>query len=163
MNSEAEFIRLIEQYDAAIRRVAAVYAGADGEGDDLYQEILLQLWRSFPSIRNESKPGTWLYRVALNTALSWQRRNARRARILGGRQQNTEQRRGGGDGSAQSQKQILSDFLDLLGGPDRWVLFLYMEGLKYEEIADITGLSQSAVGVRIHRLKDLFTQRYLES
>ena len=54
------------------------------------------------------------------------------------------------------------DFLGTLGGPDYSILLLYMEGLSYEEIADVTGLTESAVGVRIHRMKKTFTERYIE-
>ena len=80
MTSEDEFRALIDEYQAALHRIAGVYAGAGGEQDDLQQEILLQPWRSFDSFRGDSRPGTWLYRVALNTALTWQRKATKRAR-----------------------------------------------------------------------------------
>jgi RNA polymerase sigma-70 factor (ECF subfamily) len=162
VTSEEEFRALIEGYDAAARRIARVYAGADGEADDLYQEILLQLWRSFPSFSGQSKPGTWLYRVALNTAVTWQRSTTKRSSRESLAEPQVERRSRGGHPSPRSQKQILSEFLDLLKGPDRWILLLYMEGLTQQEIAEITGQSESAVGVHIHRMKKVFTERYLE-
>lgn len=162
MTREQAFKALVEEYGAAVWRIAGVYASADGEAEDLHQEILLQLWRSFPSFRGKSKPGTWLYRVALNTALTWRRKATKRTRGEAPETPPTEARAAPGHSPTRTQKQILSEFLDLLGGPDRWVLLLYMEGLKYQEIAEVTGLSESAVGVRIHRMKEAFTKRYLE-
>lgn len=161
MTDEDEFKALVEEYDAAVWRIARVHADADGEADDLRQEILLQLWRSFPSFRRESKPGTWLYRVALNTALTWQRKTVKRNHRERPADPGPEELRSG-HSSPRSPKRILAEFLDLLAGPDRWVLLLYMEGLKYQEIAEVTGLSESAVGVRIHRMKNVFMERYLE-
>ena len=62
----------------ALHRIAHVYAGGDGEDEDLYQEILMEAWKALPSFRGDSSFSTWLYRVALNTALTWRRRSARR-------------------------------------------------------------------------------------
>jgi RNA polymerase sigma-70 factor (ECF subfamily) len=68
----------------------------------------------------------------------------------------------GSSGPQRSEQEILRHFLDSLNGPSRTILVLYIEGLTHEEIADVTGLSQSAVGVRIHRMKKVFTDRYVE-
>jgi RNA polymerase sigma-70 factor (ECF subfamily) len=65
-------------------------------------------------------------------------------------------------GPQRSERDILRHFLDSLNGPSRSILVLYMEGLTHAEIADVTGLSQSAVGVRIHRMKKVFVERYVE-
>ena len=64
--------------------------------------------------------------------------------------------------SPRSEKAILQDFLGTLSGPDHTVILLYMEGLSYQEIAEVTGLSVSLVGVRLHRMKQAFTDRYVE-
>lgn len=69
MNHEQTLISMLTSHGAALHRIARVYAGADGEEEDLHQEMVLQLWRGLPSYRGDSAPGTWLYRVALNTAL----------------------------------------------------------------------------------------------
>jgi len=145
-----------------MRRIAGVYAGDDGEEDDLYQEILVQVWRSLPTFRGNASAGTWLYRVALNTALTWRRKATKRFswRTAGGPL--TDEVPATSQDSQRSQAAILADFLSTLGGPDRSVLLLYMEGLSYQEIADVTGLSVGAVGVRLHRMKQVFTERFVE-
>ena len=162
MTPEETLLALLEEHARAMRRIAWAYAGAAGEEEDLFQEILAQAWRSLPTFRGNSKAGTWLYRVALNTALTWKRRTSKH-RI--GHVELDLSRNGSepkSHGSPRSEQAILMDFLGTLGGPDYSILLLYMEGLSYGEIADVTGLTESAVGVRIHRMKKTFTERYIE-
>lgn len=164
MNHEETLLALVESHGDAVRRIARVYAGADSDGEDLYQEIMMQAWKSFPSFRGNSSAGTWLYRVALNTALTWQRSEARRD----GHRATMEEGMGAvgppsmPPASPRSEGEIMRSFLDSLSGPSRTVLVLYMEGLTHDEIAGVTGLSSSAVGVRIHRMKKSFTEKYVK-
>ena len=162
MTQEDTLLALLQSHDAAMRRIAGVYAGTNGEEDDLYQEILTQVWRSLPTFRGNSSAGTWLYRVALNTALTWRRKAAKHAAWRAASEPLTDEVLSASQDSQRSQAAILTDFLATLGGPDRSVLLLYMEGLSYQEIADVTGLSVSAVGVRLHRMKQIFTERFVE-
>jgi RNA polymerase sigma-70 factor (ECF subfamily) len=156
---DIDLLDLLAVHGRALGRIARVYAGARGEQEDLYQEILLQLWRGLPAFRGDSAPGTWLYRVALNTALTWRRRALRHDE-------------GGVRGAPapvarttapRSERAILDEFLGSLGPADRSILLLYMEGLSYQDIAAVTGLSAGAVGVRLHRMKHAFTGRYVET
>lgn len=163
MNRDDTLLALLETHGDALRRIARFHAGSDGEEDDLHQEILLQVWRSLPSFRGDAAPGTWLYRVALNTALSWRRRAHRRDAAAAASLDLGPERRSAGAVRGDAEAEILADFLGTLRGPDRSVLLLYMEGLSYREIADVTGLGESAVGVRIHRMKRAFTARYVET
>ena len=153
-----DLLDLLTTYGPALRRIARLYAGADGEQDDLHQEILLQLWRGLPSFRGDAAPGTWLYRVALNTALTWRRRAVRHGRSDPAHQVPPMASAGG----HRSEAAILDEFLGDLGSLDRSVLLLYMEGLSYKDIAEVTGLNAGNVGVRLHRMKLSFTERYLE-
>lgn len=159
MSPEDTFNAVLREHDRAMRRIAWVYAGEEGEEEDLYQEILAQVWRALPSFNGHSTNGTWLFRVALNTGLTWRRRSTRRA---AGRARVVQARAPTRGSDARPQAAILSEFLATLSGPDHAVLLLHMEGLSYQGIADVTGLSTSAVGVRIHRIKRSFTERYLE-
>jgi len=158
MSREETLLALLTAYGGALRRIARTYAGARGEEEDLHQEILLQLWRGLASFRGDSAPGTWLYRVALNTALTWRRRAGRDARA--------DSARGGPPGQTtgepRSEAAILEELLASLAPIDRSVLLLYLEGLSYQEIGEVTGLSAGAVGVRIHRIKRSYEDRYLE-
>lgn len=165
MTDEEALLTAVEAHDDALRRIAWAYAGAGGEEEDLRQEILAEAWRSFPNFRGESAIGTWLYRVAINTALTWKRRARKH---LDGRVQLDPSGEGGtgvepvGNTMAETGGAILADFLGTLDGPNHTVLILYMEGLAQKEIAEVTGLSVSAIGVRIHRMKQSFTERYVE-
>lgn len=162
MSQEDTLLALLRDHGDALLRIARLYGGPDGEEEDLYQEILTQAWRSLPAFRGSSAGGTWLYRVALNTALTWRRRTKRHTTGRVAFDPAGEGVQPVSQGSPRSQAAILSDFLGTLRGPNHSVLVLYMEGLSYREIADVTGLSVSAVGVRLHRMKQAFTERYLE-
>ena len=162
MTHEDTLLALLKDHDAALRGIAIAYAGADGEEEDLYQEVLVQVWRSLPTFRGNSAAGTWLYRVALNTALMWRRKATKRASRRSSGESLTDGVPAASQDSQRSQAAILTDFLSTLGGPDHSALLLYMEGLSYEEIADVTGLSVNAVGMRLHRMKQTFTEQYVE-
>ncbi len=164
VNQEETLLALLQSHGDALHGIARVYAGADSEEEDLYQEILMQAWKALSSFRGDSSAGTWLYRVALNTALMWRRRGVRRNNHRAAMAETT---RANGvpsvaPGAERSEGEILRGFLDSLNGPSRTILILYMEGLTHEQIAGVTGLSNSAVGVRIHRMKKAFTERYVE-
>lgn len=151
-----DLIELLATYKPALRRIARIYAACDGEQEDLYQEMVLQLWRGLPSFRGDAATGTWLYRVALNTALTWRRRSARQIRRLPAQAPPAV-----GEG-LRSEAAILDEFLRTLAPVDRSVLLLYMEGLPHKDIGDVTGLTAGHVGVRLHRMKAAFTRRYVE-
>jgi RNA polymerase sigma factor (sigma-70 family) len=157
---ETAFSDLLARYGPSLRRIARSYAGARGESEDLHQEILCQLWRSWPSFRGDATAGTWLYRVALNTALTYRRQSKRR--LPAATAEIDESRLPASAGGPTDETAILADFLGSLGSVDRSVMILYMEDLSHQEIADVVGLGVGAVGVRIHRLKQAFKQRYVE-
>ncbi len=162
MTPEDTLLALLKDHDGALRGIAIAYAGADGEEEDLYQEVLMQVWRSLPTFRGNSEAGTWLYRVALNTALMWRRKTTRRASRRATSEPLTHGVPAASQDSQRSQAAMLTDFLSMLGVPDRAVLLLYMEGLSYDAIADVTGLSVDAVRMRLHRMKQTFTERFVE-
>lgn len=143
-------------HDRAIRRIASAYGGATGESEDLRQEILLRIWQALPSYRADAAVGTWAYRVALNTALTWKRstRGEQPARRHGAEPMTT--------GLARDTEDIFNEFLATLGSVDRSVLVFYAEGLTAPEIGDVLGLTANAVAVRLHRLKQRYTRDYLE-
>ncbi len=152
---------MVATHGPALRRIARIYAGGDGEDEDLYQEILYQVWSALPSFRGQSAIGTWAYRVALNVGLGYRRRENRRwqAHDPAGVTADLPAPAVSHDSVEDA---ILEEFVGSLNPIDRSVLGLYMEGLKQHDIAEVTGLSVGAVGVRIHRLKQQFKQRYVE-
>lgn len=153
--------RFEQLLSTSMRRLSAIarsYARGD-EDNDLLQEILLQVWRGLKRFEGRSAPDTWAYRVAVNTAIDWQRRG--RVRFLDAHQpigpdELTTAARSG------DELVILEDFVHTLGPADRALFVLYLEDLSYRQIAEITGLTENHVGVKIHRFKRAFTERYVK-
>ena len=152
MNSVDNFEGLIEEYHPIIYKICRVYA-EDDDFKDLYQEILINLWKSYKSFEGRSKLSTWLYQVALNTALTYQR-NAKRykARIAASRMPALPEEEPHWSEKEQ-QIAMLYKAIAMLKKDDRSLILLYLEEKPYEEIAEILGLTISNVGVKINRLK----------
>ncbi len=154
--------RMFEDVVAANQRrimaIARSYARAD-ECKDLCQEILLQRWKGLGSFEGRSAPSTWVYRVALNTAITYRRKNGRRIEpsAIALSESNYELV---APSSPGNEILILEEFLRSLGKIERAVFLLYLEDLSYRDISDVTGLTETNVGVRICRLRKAFTQRY---
>lgn len=155
---EREFLEMLETHAPRLRRIAGSF-GRGEDARDLYQEMLCALWKSLPGFRGEAAPGTWLYRVALNTALSHVRKRKRRP---------AERPAANGPlahpatvGDPGGEDAILQDFLACLGELDRSLLILYLDGLSHERMSEVTGLSVGAVAVRLHRIKRSYEGRYL--
>lgn len=148
---QAAFLERIEQHQGILHRIRSVYAVDPDDGRDLVQEILLQLWRSFPSFRGEAAFSTWMYRVALNTALLRRRRSRARAR----EEADPEALASVAAGPDPANPDVASLYRCIRELPslDRAIVLLHLEGQSYEEIAGTTGLSRGNVGVRLVRIK----------
>ena len=145
------FTEWIAQHKGIIFKVLRAYAFQPNDQDDLFQEISLQLWQSIPEFRGESKASTWIYRVALYTATVWVRKEKKRpptqpladvAYALSVKDEGRDER------TDWLYEQIAK--LDVV---DRSVCLLLLDGYAYKEMAEILGISQSNVGVRVHRIK----------
>lgn len=148
---EAAFLRLIDENRPKILKICRAYAWNSADRDDLYQEILFQIWRSLPSLNNAAFAGTWLYRVALNTSISFVRR--RRPTPISHEDLNhrieSEQR----DESADARLARLYEAISQLNEAEKALVVLFLEDLSYEQIAEALGLSANHVGVALHRAK----------
>lgn len=153
---EQRFLELVHANRQRLARIARAYAG--NEWTDLHQEILLQVWRGLASFSGRSTPSTWLYRVALNTALTWRRKAAPAARTVVPADPLPE---AVGDTGPQQPVQVLEEFLQSLSAVDRAILLLYLEDTSYADIAEVIGITPTNVGVRINRLKRAFLNRYI--
>jgi len=154
----AEFEQLIKDHGGRILAIARRYADTDAV-DDLYQEILVQLWRSIDSFRGDAKPETWIYRIGFNTAMTSVRKQIRlrEGKAILNNQSRSEESLGG-----RCQAEILSEFMDSLADIDSSIMMMYLDGLKGQEISSILGVKINTVQVRINRLKKMFSDRYLE-
>lgn len=154
----ADFEQLIRQNSGRIRRIALRYADP-GETDDLIQDILLALWRSHGSFRGESKVETWLYRVALNTAMASVRKSMSRRK---GKQAFDAQYRESSAPASMPEKDILSDFLNSLSDVDASVLMMTLDGMTPQDMEAVLGTSANALAVRVSRVKQKFIESYVE-
>jgi len=148
------FTALVRDNERALARIARHYA-APQERDDLLQEILLQLWRSRDGYDGRALASTWVYRVALNTALS----HRRKPRPAHAPLESAPER---SDAHAGDALLALEAFLDGLDPLQRAVLLLDLEGLGREQVAEVLGLSPNAVAIRLTRLRQAFEAHLVE-
>lgn len=146
------FLQWQDEHRGILLKVARSFAVSRGDQEDLVQEILIQLWRSIDHFQGRSKPSTWIYRVALNTATGWQRGERRR-------RMRTEKMVEMGaywlEKSDPENERLtrLYEAIHQLLPHDRYLILLYLDELQYAEIAEVLGISESNVGVRINRAK----------
>jgi RNA polymerase sigma-70 factor (ECF subfamily) len=134
-------------------KVVHAYAFEHADRQDLFQEIAIQVWRSVEAFRGESSVPTWMYRVALNTAIAWTRREYRHQRgkepLEGAEGLLTTESLANTDPRLEWLYQQIAQLKDV----DRSVALLLLDGFTYKEIAGIIGLTESNVGVKINRIK----------
>jgi RNA polymerase sigma-70 factor (ECF subfamily) len=154
---EKEFIELIKNHQGILHRICNVYFIRNPYKEDYYQEILIRLWKSYPSFRNQSAFSTWLYRVALNTAIDLIRKeNLQPVHIelskneynIPDDEYNTESKK----------KDTLYHAISHLSDVEKAIIILYLEEYSYKEIAEIIGISESNTGVKINRIKNQLTK-----
>ncbi len=155
--NEELFKRWLGEYKQLIFKVVKTYGCSPQDQDDLFQEILLQLWSSIPGFRGKAKETTWIYRVAVNTALVWNRGQVRRQKKHnkitaiklneGIQQQDCE------PAETQQITERLYEAIRSLPKIDGSIVLMYLDGLSYDDIAEVLGISQNNVGVKLNRAK----------
>jgi len=159
-DKESRFERLLEANKRRLAGIARSYAAGD-EWHDLYQDMLLQIWRSLDAFQERASVETWVYRIALNTALTHRRRAAVRPRQVNLTDEGVAGRHEVVAASGPvSELELLRGFIGSLGEIDRAVFTLYLDDVSYREMGEILGMSESNVGVRINRIKNAFQARY---
>ena len=146
------FVDTVYQHIGIVYKICNLYA-KDGERDDLKQEIIYQLWKSFPSYKGTAKFQTWMYRVALNTALLELRAKKIKYTELTENEFNMQYE--SSDNYDKNKKiQLLYFHISKLDDLDKAITFLYLEQCTYNEIAEITGINEKNVSVRLVRIKE---------
>ena len=151
MTKEEAFVAIIQEHEGIIYKITTVYTNSVSEQQDLYQDIVYQLWKAYDSFRNESKLSTWMYRVALNTAFSRIRKEKRQPRSVALDHLNIRQAEPY-DKQFEERLRDMYEQIDQLNPLDKGLILLLLEGKKYEEIGEITGLTKTNVGTRISRI-----------
>ena len=147
-----EFTELIEQNQGIIYKVSGMYCDDETCRKDLFQDILLQIWKSYPTYTGQSKFSSWMYRVALNTAISQFRKEKKNGKdvireIPVNISENDSYK------EKEERAEILHRAISKLSKAEKSIIILYMDDYPYEEISEIIGISISNVGVKINRIK----------
>jgi RNA polymerase sigma-70 factor (ECF subfamily) len=150
---EKEFLQVITDNQGIIHKVCSIYCDLEEDRRDLFQEIIVQLWKSFPSFRNESKFTTWMYRVALNTAITSFKKDKRQPDKSGISFDSLHLAEELYDSRTEEQIKMLHQAVAQLTGVEKSIILLFLEDKKYEEIAEITGITQNYVRVKMNRIK----------
>lgn len=160
VENSVAFQELIEQHRGILFKVAKAYCPLEEEREDLIQEMMIHIWQAFPRYNAQYKSSTWIYRIALNVAISYYRKKTTQQR----RQQTltvppapaTEV----DQTEMEQQFQLLEQFISELKELDRALMVLYLEDRSHAEIAEILGISPSNVATKIGRIKDKLKQRF---
>lgn len=153
MNEEA-FLKILRLHQGILVKVCTMYRTDAEERRDLYQEIVLQLWKAFPKFRAEAKISTWIYQIALNTAIT----DYRRSRKQGMRVALTEQFAEIPDTSStadwEEKSQWLYQAINTLSDAEKAIVMLFLDDKSYDEIAEIVGITAGNTRVRMHRIQE---------
>lgn len=148
---EIDFLQLINDYRNIIYKVCSAYCANDYDMDDLYQDIVLNLWKSYPRFRGESKVSTWIYRISLNTAISNLRKKKNELSSLE-ITADLENIIKAGESQISQIKEMYS-LIRRLDRYDRALILLWLEDKSYQEIADLLGIAKGNVATKISRVK----------
>lgn len=149
-----EFIILIEEHSRMIYKISGAYTKTSYDREDLISETVLQLWRTSVNFKGKSKISTWIYRVALNTAMNFNRKHKREAFILPTDFNSGNHFKNLFEIEQSPELDILYQCIDELDEINKAIILLYLDGKPHEEIAEIIGISKSNVGTRIGRIKE---------
>jgi len=147
------FLNIVTNNQGIIHKVCSIYCDTLEDREDLFQEIVAQLWRSYPTFRSESKVSTWMYRVALNTAITHFKKSKRRPDRSQYDNSLLQIEDDCYDETFDEQVKLLHSAIAKLTGIEKSIILLYLEDKPYEEIAEIIGITQNYVRVKMNRIK----------
>jgi RNA polymerase sigma factor (sigma-70 family) len=151
MPSEKEFITLLNQHQKIVHKVCNLYMDRHSDREDLFQEITLQAWKAYGNFRGDAKFSTWLYRVALNTAITFFRKEKRKPDIY-----STDTVPDSTDDyydPIEEQVRAMYAAIGELSKIDKAIVMLYLEDYSYNEIGEMMGITANNVAVKMNRIK----------
>ena len=148
---ELQFTKMVKEYRKTIYTVCYFFSKDTEEVNDLYQEILINLWKGFEKFRGESSLKTWIWRVSLNTCNNLERKKKSSVQTI---PLSIDIDLYNDDDTHSKQIQMLYDRINRLDVFDRAIILLWLENMNYQDIADVVGISLSNVTTRLFRIKE---------
>ncbi|MEP6795327.1 MAG: sigma-70 family RNA polymerase sigma factor [Saprospiraceae bacterium] len=153
-DTEKEFVKLISEFESLIHKVCRIYAYTVADRQDLFQDVIVQLWKAFPKFKGEAKISTWIYRVAINTAITQLRKKKDFITTYdpSDLQAHTDENH-----FLETEDEQISQLyvaIEKLNQIEKAIVMLYMEERSYEEMEDILGMSQGNLRVKMNRIKN---------
>lgn len=150
-DKEQRFVEMLDTYKSVIAKVCYVYTSPDADFDDLYQETVINLWNGFDKFRGDSKLSTWIYRAAINTCITWVRRNKKHSNNM---PLQNDMPLVDEESTRIEDFRYLQSLIAQLLPLEKAIVTLWLDEKSYDEIAVITGLSKANVAVKLHRIKE---------
>lgn len=152
--TEQDFLLLVQEHQGIIRKVCHLYGRNDADRDDLYQEIVIQLWKAFGSYRGDAKISTWMYRIALNTAISNLRKQSRKVALSFPEFIPKDEAETYEEKLKEEKLQQMYTAIGRLTEVEKAIVMLYLEDKSYDEMEEILGIGNGALRVKMNRIKE---------
>lgn len=155
MNKELEhsFVTQLEENQNIVHKICRLYTNSNDAHNDLFQEITIQLWKAYPKFRGDSKFSTWMYRVALNTAITLYRKSKRSIKTQDFESVSFKIKAEVYDDTVEKQLKLMYSTVKTLNDIDKALVFLYLEDKNYKEISETLGISEVNARVKMNRIK----------
>lgn len=154
-DNKDQFLNILEKNIGIILKISRVYTKIEQDREDLINDIILQLWKSFKHFKGESKISTWIYRVALNVSMNYKRNRKNNSLFYSINDLQQEEIQSWFiEQDNSSGLEILYNCIDELGEINKAIILLYLDGNSHDEISEIIGISKTNVGTRISRIKE---------
>lgn len=155
MNKELEhsFVNELEENQNIVHKICRLYTNSNDAHNDLFQEITIQLWKAYPKFRGDSKFSTWMYRVALNTAITLYRKSKRSIKTQDFEAVSFKIKSEVYDDTVEKQLKLMYSAVKTLNDIDKALVFLYLEDKNYKEISETLGISEVNARVKMNRIK----------
>ncbi len=150
---EKKFVTLLETHQNIVHKICRLYTNNNDAHNDLFQEITIQLWRAYPKFRGDAKFSTWMYRVALNTAITLYRKSKRQVQTQAFDTVQFKIQAHEYDDTEEEQLKIMYSAIKQLNDIDKALIFLYLEDKSYKEISDTLGITEVNARVKMNRVK----------
>ena len=150
---ENQFVKLLDENQNIIHKVCRVYTNNSDAHKDLFQEVTIQLWKAYPKFRGDAKFSTWMYRAALNTAITLYRKSKRQIQTNDITDFHYKLEYDEYDGEIEEQMQLLYKAIHQLSDIEKALILLYLEDKPYKEIAETMGITEVNARVKVNRIK----------